>query len=233
MGHYAIKRICFFIAITLVLLSYNICFGFDDEGFQYWTGTSLSTKLNEHTKFTFTEEFRLGNDGGNLYRHHSDFGVVYMSLLDNVDLGFNYMQIFEKDGNDEWRQENRPHLNLTVRGKLFGLDVANRSRLEFRDRENKDDIWRYRNKFTINRPFEFLDSEALRELRRQYKLYVADEIFFDCDGNGYARNRLYTGVLIKLADNMAGDLYYLWQSDEADSGTKDIQVIGFKLTISF
>lgn len=219
--------------LILVLLSHNICFGFDDEGFQFWTGTSLSAKLDERTKFTFTEEFRFGNDGGNLYRHHSDFGLLYMSFLDNVDLGFNYMQIFEKDGNDEWRQEHRPHLNLKVRGKLFGLNVANRSRFEFRDRENKDNLWRYRHKFTINRPFEFLDSDAVQKLRERYKLYVADEVFFDCDGNGYARNRLYSGVLINLADNIAGDLYFLWQSDEDNGGTKDIHVLGFKLIISF
>jgi len=189
--------------------------------------------LNQNTKLTFTEEFRLGDDGGTLYRHHSDIGLVYMSLFDNVDLGLNYMQVFEKDDTGKWRQENRPHLNLTVRGKIFGLDIADRSRIEFRDRENKNDTWRYRNKFTINRPFEFLDSEALSKFRDRYKPYVADEVFLNCDGSGYVRNRLSIGVLITLTTNMAGDLYCLWQSDEADSGTKDIQVLGFKLVISF
>ena len=233
MSFFSIRVNSCFIAITVILFLCINCYSFDDVGFQYWTGTKLTTNLDENTKFTFTEEFRLGDDGGNLYRHHSDFGVVFKSVFENVDLGLNYMQVFEKDSQDIWKEEYRPHLNLTAKGKLFGLDIADRSRLEFRDRESKDNLWRYRNKITINRPFEYIDSETLQKFRERYRLYVADEIFFNLDGSGYSRNRIYTGVIIKLSNNMAGDLYYLWQSDDTNSDTKEIHVLGFKLLISF
>ena len=94
--------------VTVVLIS-EICFGFDDEGFQYWSTASVSFDINKDWKCTFTEEFRLGHDAGNLYRHHSDLGFVYKSLADWVDLGFNFRQVFEKDSKGEWRRENRPH----------------------------------------------------------------------------------------------------------------------------
>lgn len=226
------NRMYFLVFMIAIALTSGICYGLDNN-FQWWSGTGLSTKLSENTKFTFLEEFRIEDDRGNLYRHHSDFGLKYISLLKNVDLGFNYMHIFQEDSDDEWREEHRPHLNLTVRGKLFGLSVADRSRLEFRDRENKDDVWRYRNRFTINRPFEFLDSEELDRLRERFKPYISNEVFFNCDGSGYARNRLCGGLIIKLLNNVAGDLYYLWQTDEADRGTRDTQVFGLKIIVSF
>jgi len=84
--------------------------------------------IEKDWKITFEEEFRLGDDAGHLYYHHSDLGFVYKSLADWIDLGVNYRKAFEKDSKDKWRQENRPHLNVTLKGKLLGLDLSDRSR---------------------------------------------------------------------------------------------------------
>ena len=139
--------------ICVGLLSRH-CSAYEDEGFQFWTTASASFDNDKNWKGKFEQEFRLGDDGGNLYYQHSDLGFTYTSLAKWIELGLNYRQIFEKDSRGEWMQENQPHFNITLKTQLFDLDLSNRSRFEYRDRENKDDLWRYRNKVTVKFPLE-------------------------------------------------------------------------------
>jgi len=216
---------CFIVTVIAIVLISEVCFAYDDEGFQWWSTAGVSYDINKDWKVTFEEEFRLGDDGGHLYYHHSDLGFVYKSLADWIDLGFNYRGVFEKDSKGEWRQENRPHLNITLKGKLFDLDLSDRSRFEYRDRENKKDLWRYRNKFTVKLPLELT----------KFKLqpYLADEVFINFDEEGYNRNRLYSGASFKLSKNLEGNIFYLWQSSRSGGDWKDINVLGVGLKYHF
>lgn len=216
---------CFVVTIIAILSISEICFATDDGDFQYWSKVGASFDIDKDWKFTFAEEFRLGDDAGDLYRHHSDLGLVYKSLADWIDLGFNFRWVFEKDSKDKWRQENRPHLNLTVKGKLFDLDVSSRSRFEYRDRENKKDVWRYRNKVTLKLPLE------LTSLKLQP--YLADEVFINFDEGDFNRNRLYSGLSLNLSKNIKAEVYYLWQSSESGGDWKDINVLGTQLKFRF
>ena len=219
------KWACFVVtAITVVLIS-KVCFASDDGDFQYWSTGDLSFDIDKDWKFIFQEEFRLGESGGHLYYHHSEVGFVYKSFADWVDLGLNYRQVFEKDSKGEWKQENQPNLNVTLKSKLFGLDVSDRSRLEYRDREDKEDVWRYRNKFTVKLPFE------LTALKLQP--YVADEVFITLNDDNVNKNRLYGGVSFKLTKNLKSDVYYLWESSRSSGSWTDINVLGTALKFSF
>jgi hypothetical protein len=108
---------------------------------------------------------------------------------------------------------------------LFGLDLSDRSRIEYRVLEDRKDVWRYRNKVAAKLPFE------LTELKLQP--YVADEIFVPLDDVDINTNRLYAGVLFKLTKNMGCDLHYLWQSTRSNGGWTDINVVGTALKFSF
>jgi len=211
-------------AIAVLLIS-DVCFASDGGDFQYWSAAKASFDIDKDWKGTFEEEFKFGDDAGRLYYHHCDLGFVYKGFSDWIDLGFNYRQAFEKNGDGEWSRENRPHLNVTLKGKLFDLDLSDRSRLEYRDRENKKDIWRYRNKFTVKLPLE------LTELKLQP--YLADEVFINFDEEGFNKNRVYSGVSFKLSENIAGEVYYLWQSSKSGGNWEDINVIGTKLKFYF
>jgi hypothetical protein len=217
---------CFVVtAITVVLIS-EVCFASDDGDFQYWSTADLSVDINKDWKFTFQEEFRLGESGGHLYYHHSEPGLTYSGLAKWIDLGFNYRQVFEKDSKGEWKQENQPNINVTLKGKLLGLDLSNRARFEYRDLEDQEDAWRYRNKVTAKLPFE------LTELKLQP--YLADEIFVPLNDDNISTNRLYAGVNFKLTKNMGCEVYYLWQSSRSSGGNwTDIDVVGTALKFSF
>ena len=101
--------------------------------------------------------------------------------------------------------------------------------MEYRDRENKKDIWRYRNKVTAELPLEI--TVPLTELKLHP--YLADEVFINLDGQGYNKNRVYSGVSFKLWKNSKGSIYYLWQSSSKSGGWEDINVIGTQLKFYF
>lgn len=201
------------------------CFAYDDEGFQFWSATGASFDINKEWKGKLDEEFRLGNDGGHLYYQHSDIGLTYTGLAKWIDLGFNYRYIIEKDSNAKWLEENRPHFNVTVKGSLIGLDVSDRSRFEYRDRESKENVWRYRNKITVKLPSEIAGVKL--------STYVADEVFITLNDDNLDRNRLYFGFPLTLSNKFKTDIFYLWQSSRSSREWKDISVIGVYLKFYF
>jgi len=213
------------LVIAVMTLASGTCFAYSDEGFQYWSVVSVSSDISEDWKVNFEQDFRLGDEGGNLYYEHSDLGFVYTGLGDWIDLGFNYRLIYEKDGADTRQPENRPHLNVTFKGKMFGLPVSDRSRLEYRDRKDKEDIWRYRNKVAVKLPWE------LTELK--LKPYLANEFFLDFDADDFNKNRFFAGASFKVAENLKLDIYYMWQATKTSREWQDINVLGTKLKFSF
>jgi len=212
-------------AITILLIN-EICLASDNKDFQYWNVTDVSVGINKDWKFTFQEELRFGESGKRLYYQHYEPGLTYSGLAKWIDLGFNYRQVFERNSKGKWKREDQPNLNITLKGKLFGLDVSDRSRIEYRVLEDRKDVWRYRNKVTVKLPFE------LTELKLQP--YIADEIFIPLNDDNVNKNRFYAGVSLKLTKNLKGEVYYLWESSRASSGNwTDINVLGTALKFSF
>jgi len=212
------------ILVIFIVFCLKICFASDDGEFQYWNTESVSTKLNDDWKIRLEEELRLGDDGGNLYYQHSDLGFTYSGLTDWLDLGFNYRQIFEKKSG-EWKEEQRPHLNAVVKWKWLDYGFSNRVRFEYREREDSQDYWRYRNKFTIKFPLKFSKFEI--------QPYIADEIFYDFNCEELNRNRFYSGFGLKLLDNLKGEIFFLWQSSQSNDEWSDIYALGTKLQLTF
>lgn len=215
-------KILFLILITI--FSAKSCFATDDGDFQYWNTESISTKLNDSWAVKLEEEFRLGDDGGNVYYQHSDLGFTYSGLEDWLSVGFNYRQVFEKKSG-EWKQEERPYLNTTVKWRWFDYSLSNRVRFEYREIEDSEDYWRYRNKFAIKLP--------LKLTKLEIQPYIADETFYDFNRDELNRNRLYLGCNLKLLDGLKGEIFYLWQTSESNDEWADIYALGTKLKLSF
>jgi len=99
-----------------------------------------------------------------------------------------------------------------------------RAGFEYRDKENADPKWRYRNKFTIELP-KFIQLEI--------QPYIADEIFVDFKKEELNRNRPYGGVSLELWKNLKGEIFYLWQSSKSGGRWVDYNVLGTKPKLSF
>jgi len=213
-----------FIAIIFTALFFDNSFAYDDGDFQYWNTESASWKLDKDLTIALEEEFRFGDDASNLYYQHSDIGATYSGLADWLSIGINYRHIFEEKSS-KWKQENRPHLNATLKWKAADISLSNRLRLEYRNREDAEEFWRYRNKFSIKMPIKLSKFEI--------QPYVEEEIFYDFDEETLNRNRLYSGFNLKLLKNLNAQAYYLWESTEKSDKWNDIHVLGTKLKLSF
>ena len=211
--------------ITIIILaSFKICFAAEDSDFEYWNTESLSLKISDGLSIKLEEEFRLRENGGNLYYQHSDLGFSYSGLADWLDLGTNYRQVFEKK-NGEWKEENRPHLNATLKWKLFDCNMSNRARFEYRNAEDSENYWRYRNKLILKLPIKFT--------KFGIQPYLAEEILYDFNDETLNGNRFYAGLSFELINNLKADMFYLWQTSESDHEWSDINVFGTKFNFSF
>ena len=213
------------IGVTVCLFVTNNTYAYEASGFQYRSLLNFETPLNKDWKTTFQQEMHFGNDGGHLFYQHYDLGLVYKGLGDWIDVGFNFRKGFKEDSTDDWTQENRTHLNVTLKDKIGDIDISTRSRLEFRNFENKEDLWRYRNKVTFKFPWELTPLKL--------KPYVADEIFINLDDRGFIANRVYGGVTFNLLKNVKTAIYYVWQSARTSPGRADIHAFGTKLVFNF
>jgi len=213
-----------FAGAVFVLFLSGVCFAADDGDFQYWNTESVSWEVKDNLKMKLEEEFRFGNNADTLYYQHSDIGVTYSGLASWLSLGINYRQIFEESGSS-WLKENRPHFNVTAKGDFFDWGLSNRARLEYRNRQDNEDYFRYRNKLTIKTPFKFT--------KFSIQPYVADEIFYDFNVETLNRNRLYLGFTSKLFNQLKANIFYLWQSSEKSDKWNDANVLGTKLEFSF
>jgi len=216
------------VKIALLATSITLCFSynsfsFDDGDFQYWNTESVEWKIKEKYKIKLEEEFRFGDNAGTLYYQHSDIGLTWSGFADWLELNASYRQAFDIE-KDKWHYENRPHLDATVKFDLLGLSLSDRSRVEYRNREHKDDDWRYRNKFTLSLP---------KATSYEIQPYVADEVFFDLDDGVFNRNRLYGGVSLRLFKYMKLELYYLLQTTKDKKDWINYNVVGTKLKAVF
>lgn len=219
-----VKRLLLNLIIFLVI-DLSCSYAFDDGDFQYWNTESVSWTISDRWNAKLEEEFRFGDGGGDFYYQYSDLGLTYSGLVDWLDLGINYRQIFEKDGSNKWGYENRPHLNITFKGKVNDWSLSNRSRFEYRNKEEGNDGWRYRNKSTIKIPIKFT--------RFDIQPYMADEIFIDFDKEDLTVNRLYGGFSFKITKNLKGEIFYLWQSTKSSGKWSCLNVLGTNIKFSF
>jgi len=214
-------------SVVILLIAFALfngySYAFEDGDFQFWNSNSISWKVNENWKVNLEEEFRYGDDASDFYYQHSDIGVAYSGMAKWLEVGINYRQIFEED-DGEWEYENRPHANVTLKLDYIGFNMSARSRFEYRDAENDDTKWRYRNKFGIKLP-KFSSLEI--------RPYIADEFFVDLEQDDLNRNRLYTGVSFKLWKHLRGDIYYLWQASESGTDWRSYHILGSKIKVPF
>lgn len=213
--------------VVLVLFLAAVSFkayAYENGDFQIWHTENQEVEIGKATKLTQEEEWRFGENASEFYYQHYDWGVVY-GFDKRLDIGFNYRQVYEKY-KQKWREENRPHVNATVKLDLWKFKFEDRNRLEYRHFRYKDDFIRYRNKFTLKYPIDF----------KKIKItpYVSDEVFIASNATGFNENRFYAGTEFTLTKNLKVDLYYLLKDNRIkDEKWSCANVLGTKLKIIF
>jgi hypothetical protein len=208
---------------AVVALGGSEIFAYDNGDWQYWNRESVEGNISKSLKANIDVEFRFGDNMSELYHQYSELGLSYR-LCEWFDLGLNYRQVYEKKG-ETWGQENRPHINATFKWGWSDFKVEDRSRLEYRAREAKDDVFRYRNRLLLKPPLKWTDLNI--------QPYVADEIFLDFEKGEFNRNRLYLGANGDLDKELKAEAYYLWQTGKSKDHWGDYNIIGTELKAAF
>lgn len=79
-------------------------------------------------------------------------------------------------------------------------------------------LWMYRNKIGIAYP-----------LSEHFTIYLLDEIYIDLNKSEYNRNRIYTGIKVKLIKIIKSDISYIWQRKKE----VDWHIVALKLGLVF
>ncbi|MCI0498893.1 MAG: DUF2490 domain-containing protein [Planctomycetales bacterium] len=207
----------FVILMTMSGLSYAT-----DDNQEFRAQTVFSFKLSESWKVDITEEFHF-RDG----EHHEQENVVLFiyKAAEWLNLGAGFNQVYEKDSSHDWQREDRPFVEGTLlKNDLFGLKWSDRNRLEFRDFEDDEDAFRYRNRLRAHVPYNLLGLPL--------QPYAADEIFIQ-EQRGLYRNRIYTGLIWDVNKTLDIDFFVFQEKNETDSGYDDRYMYGFEIKFSF
>lgn len=212
------------LTVTAALLPAAL-FAYDDRDTHSWTDLYVIKKLTDTVSIRVEEELKFGDDASDFYYYHTDVGVLFKAHP-NVDLSLNYRHIDEKkDRGADWVEEHRPHGNVTFKGKAGGFSIEQRNRFEFRVRDHRDDIWRYRNRVLVARPLKIGGIE--------FTPYVSEEAFIDTDLGDFNQFRTAAGVKKKFGDHVQADVFYLWQAVESSTEWTDTHFAGLGLGYVF
>lgn len=210
------RKITFGLA-CLVLVS---CFCFADDQ-QFWGVTSFSFRLNDEWTMKIKENFRF--EDGQHFEQINEI-VFTTALSESLEMGLGFRQVHKEDAGHEWRRENRPYVELTVKLDLWGLKCSDRNRFVFRDFERKKDIFRYRNRFKVQWPEDIFDLPL--------RPYIAEEVFIE-EEYGYDQNRIYAGVVWDVNKLLDVDIFVVHRSDKAAGGWDDTFITGIETIFSF
>ncbi|KPL16897.1 MAG: hypothetical protein AMJ92_12380 [candidate division Zixibacteria bacterium SM23_81] len=210
-------------SVCLAALLAKVAFAYEDGDWQFWSSASIQVNLSESWRAGLEQQFRLGESMSELYYRYTDFGVTWKARP-WFYLGCDIAQIYEKREGD-WKEENRPHLNGTFKWSWREFGFENRHRIERRIREERENIWMYRNNLSSLMP--------LKWTRWEIRPYLADEIFFILDESGLYRHRFTGGFKGQIVHYLGVDIYYLWQSSKKGEDWIDYHVVGAKLKTTF
>jgi hypothetical protein len=187
--------------------------------FEYWPKAFVRVPLDDEKQWQLSlEQWLTFNHGASRFKDsQTDIWLYYFGLADWLGVGAGYKRVYTHTS-DDWTTEDRPQFDAIVKTKVDGFGVIDRSRFEFRFPEGQDFVVRYRNRLTVVSPVTFTPLKI--------EPYVAEEVFINCDEQGYNQNRLYGGVYIPLHEKVRLELFYIWKLDKVHDQWQPTNVLG-------
>ena len=189
---------------------------------QSWNEVELSLPLNEQVDLEFYGQLRVGRNLSHLVDERAGIGF---SFKPNKYLTFepSYRYIAAQPVAGRSTREHRLSFEATVSVPVRGFTLSDRNQLDRRLRSSGNTT-QYRNRLQVEHPVTLGGT--------QFKVFVADEVFYDSRERAWIRNRFSVGVSRKFSERYTGEIYYLRQND-GFSRPGDLHVIGTTLRVRF
>lgn len=212
-----------FCVLTLSLVSYAFAQSQQPaprDDTQSWNEVELSLPLNERVDLEFYGQLRVGRNLTHLVDERAGFGF---SFKPNKYLTFepSYRYIAAQPVAGRSTRENRLSFEATVSVPVRGFTLSDRNLLDRRLRSSGNTT-QYRNRLQVEHPVTLGGT--------QFKVFIADEVFYDSRERAWIRNRFSVGVSRKFSERYTGEIYYLRQND-GFSRPGDLHVIGTTLRV--
>jgi len=203
-------------------LSISVAFAASGEDWEYWSHFESGRKITDQISYRIAPEFRFKNNARDHYYRHFEI-MLDMKVTNWLTLSPSYRHVQTLAG-IQWITEKRPQFDATFKGKVIGVDGSDRSRLEYRLRDDNT-TYRYRNKLT------FKKTTGLTALRIQP--FLANELFYVFDVDKLNKNRFYTGIDFALTTTVKGSIQYLRESTLKNDEWNHFNVFGTALKFNF
>lgn len=231
----------FYVTILLMLnaaLFPEVMHAGDDV--QLWLNIDAGGVMTESLTLNVKQGLRWKGDAGTLSTHFADFGVQHRTAP-WLTTGAFYRQQYDKIGdNGAWIVEKRPFMDATVHWLWRGIQFSDRNRIEYRDRDRRNDEFRYRNKL--------MQRYQAKITHWSLQPYTAQEIFVDEGPDERAetsRVRFFVGLKGDPAErflflghkpegtSFRSDWYLMYESQEIEDERVNTFVIGMKFGVFF
>lgn len=219
--------------MPVVLLAVSAAFGqsvVSDSDFQVWNETAFAFPVIK-SKDKAGKEFdrlsmlvfgtlRLGQN--RLFPVDTRLGAGFDYKI-NKYLNLTPTYLYRRGAPQRNRKEfeRRIRFDLTVGNKWKKFSIKDRSRVEYRARNNSSDSVRYRNKFTFALPVKVKNKEI-------FSPFVAEEIYYDFSAKQFSSNEFTTGITRQINKNASAEIFYV-RRDNRSGQIRHINGVGVNL----
>jgi hypothetical protein len=225
----------FFAGMALTLGVANTSFSQAPEtDFQIWNETTfvkpiLKTKDSKgkdvaRLSLLFFGTLRLGQNRAFPVDKRVGTGFE-LRLNDSFTFTPTYLYRSGNPGRNLKEYEHRIRFDLTYQKKWKTAAIKNRDRVEYRSRNSRSDVVRFRNKFTFMVPVK-------RDGKEIFTPFVATEPYYDFSAKTWSSNEFSAGIARKLTESVSTEFFYV-RRDNRSGAPRHINGVGanFKIVL--
>jgi hypothetical protein len=168
---------------------------------QLWTSAQFAFPVRDKIDLVVLGSFRIGRDISHLVYENGGAAVSF-KRGEHLAVAASYLFVATQYYPGVHTTENRFSISGTVSVPWKHIVLSDVQVLEERLRERATN--RYRNRLQIEWPLRSGDSE--------YRLFIANEVFYDWSVDAWSRNRLFLGGGKRFSKHWAIDLFFVKQN---------------------
>ncbi len=174
------------------------------EDIQFWNETQIIMPMNERMDLMLFGVLRIGRDLSRPVDERGGVGIAmkpskYLSIIPT------WLYVAQQPTATRKNIEHRLIFNATFKFPLGKFAFTDRNLIERRLRNSREDFTMYRNRLQIDHP--------ARLGSFKFRVFVADEAWYDSLQNAWTRNRVSTGIIKQFSPHFTAEFFYLRQND--------------------
>jgi len=167
------RRVVFVSVMGLCITFLVVNDTFASDEWEYKSKYVAEAKINDKLDVKINPEFVFNDNMSRFCEYNVDIGLDWKCrewLVISPCL-----KLIEAKSGNEWRKEIRPDPDITLRWNRQSFKFDDRNRMEYRIREDRNNVWRYRNRIRVKYPVKLT--------RFEITPFISNEIFWALDAS--------------------------------------------------